>query len=379
MAKKKITGIRLISRGNYAIDKIIHVEGRRVHLYKEGFRSVSEASEAMPALEEAKRREISPSSCAKTYDELLDLYLENCLTKARVQTVRLIGYIFSKHISPAFTGLNANAAMTYDRVSAWYRQKSQAADISAPRKNKIFSEFRKFAEFAWKRRAITAEAYTELSGIVENVKLPAKPKNEKQTWDFEQERAFLEAIGRDSPDYPMFALFLYLGCRLGEFLGLKWDAYDRQRGEIKIMRQVINDIRGGAVLTEELKTNESYRTNELDPETKALLDEYMDSRDADELRGFMFPSPTSPFTPLSRSGFRRKLYRYTAIAGLPQITPHGARHSKATAFMSVCENMQEVTRCAEFLGHSPSMMADVYSHGRGVSQTDLANRLRKAA
>ena len=374
MPKKKTPGVHAMGGGKYKIDKTVLINGKRVRVYKEGFLSVSEAVEAMPQLIEKKRREFAPETCPKKFSALVAEYENYRSVHAKGQTVLGVHYLMSKHILPTFGELMVSEAFTHDRVQRWYARKASGTADSQERKNKVFSEFRKLLDYAWKMRMVDSETHRDLSAIVENVKLSSKPKPEKETWTYEQETMFMLAVPKNTRDYPMFALFLYLGCRLGEFLGLTWDCYDRKKGTISIRQQVINAI-GGPILTDELKTNESYRVDELDAETKAILDDYMDTIDSP--KGFMFPSPIDDNAPLSRNCFRRKLYHYASIAGVPKITPHGARHSKATAFMGVCSNMEEVKACARFLGHSATMMADVYAHVKNVSQQEIMVRMKE--
>ena len=377
MPRKKITGIRLVGRGNYAIDRIVVANGKRVHVFKDGFTSVAEASAAMEETVASKlEKSVGAPRKAVSMHKLIGEYAEwREMKGVRTSTVEGLTYGLTKFVEPRFPK-DPYEALTYENVLKWYSGLVKDQSVTGKRKNFVFSEFRRFLEYAWKiRKIISSEAYGDLYAVVDSVKMCAAPKKEKQTWSAEQESEFFARIPRSSRDFPMFSLFFYLGCRIGEFIGLKWDAYDREAGRIEIKRQVIVSP-GGPILTEELKTDESYRVDELDEETKAVLDDYMDSRDRRELAGYMFPSPYDPMVPLSRTWFRRKLDGYADDAGLPHISPHGVRHAKATAFMSVCENMQEVKSCARFLGHSATMMADVYAHVKGISQTEIIGRLK---
>ncbi len=377
MPRKKTTGVRMIGRGNYAIDLSVEIDGKRVHVYKSGYGTAGEASEDIDNVVAAKRASLlefaSDVPLAKLVEDFAK-YRE--MRGVRQNTITGDVYCLKKHVLTRMPA-SARKAFTLTEVNRWYSSLVMDDSLTAKRKNYTFASFRRLAEYAWRtRKVIDSNAYTDVMGIVTSVKLGKSSKPaEKETWTEEQEQAFLEAIPKDSQDYPLFRLFCYLGCRLGEFLGLKWDAYDRENGLIEIKRQVVN-VAGGAILTEDLKTDDSYRVDELDEGTKEVLDSYMDSRDAHELAGYMFPCPYDPHTPLSRTGFRRKMYDYCDKAGVPHVTPHGVRHCKATRLMGVCENMQEVKSCARFLGHSATMMANVYASVKGVSQRDIMARLK---
>ena len=229
-------------------------------------------------------------------------------------------------------------------------------------------------DFAWKNHHITGETRDDLNTMVENVRLPNRAKSDRAVWTYEQEMKFLSVIPQDSIDYPMFTLFCYLGCRLGEFQGLQWGCFNQRQGTITIGQQVIR-LKGGTVLSDELKTNESYRVNALDAYTLGILVKYRSTLNSSEDDEYIFPSPFSSKEPISRTEFRRRFNLYIKLSGVPKIVPHGVRHSKATQIAGVCRNAEEVAVAAKFLGHSSSMFMGTYVAQNGVDQNDLINRL----
>ncbi|MGM9813968.1 MAG: hypothetical protein ACI32C_03595 [Candidatus Enteromonas sp.] len=100
----------------------------------------------------------------------------------------------------------------------------------------------------------------------------------------------LNSIPKDHIDYPVFSLFCYLGCRLGEFLGLQWKCLDENAKSIAICQQIIY-LNGIPVLSDELKTNESYRVDALDQDTFDLLMRYKATLNNPKPDDFIFPSP----------------------------------------------------------------------------------------
>jgi integrase len=376
MANKKISGIKKVGDREYEIDKIAVIDGKRIHIRKTGFASVSEARNALPGIIEAKRKELTASSSEKSFDALCDQYEDYRSTQAKCQTIEALHYTIGKHILPTFSGLRVYEALTFDRVSKWYFAKCNSTADSAARKNKVFAIMRQLVDCAWKWHYITSETHQDISALVQNVRLPNRAKDAKGVWTYEDEEKFLASIPKDSIDYPMFSLFCYLGCRLGEFQGLQWKCLDAKSGSIVIGQQVVR-LNGGMVLTPELKTNESYRVNQLDDATLQLLLKYratLNSSNGDE---YIFPSPHNPKEPLSRSEFRRRFAKYIELSGVPKIVPHGVRHSKATMIAGVCQNAEEVAVGAKFLGHSASMFMGTYVAQNGVSQSDILNRLKK--
>lgn len=378
MANKKTAGIRKVSDRRYEIDHVITVDGRRVHVRASGFRSAQEAKEAMPAIVEAKRRAVRPTLDGRTFDGLAEAFLDYKRTRVKTQTMNEVRYVMGKHILPRFSGLPAGEALSLDSVTAWRNALVGSASVSAKRKNRAMSLFREVVDFAWKRRYITSEAHQDVMAVAENVRTPSAAKTERATWDAGQMARFLESIPKDSADYPMFSLFCYLGCRLGEFLGLQWKCLNERQGTVSICQQVIV-ADGGPVLTTELKTNESYRVDRLDGKTLALLLDYRSTLNSSEDDEFMFPSPYGSRSPMSRTEFRRRFDRYVKLSGLPKIVPHGVRHSKATMIAGVCRNAEEIAVGAKFLGHSSTMFMETYVSKSGVDQGDIISRLNGGA
>ena len=70
MAKKKAAGIHKIGDRQFEIDKIIIIDGKRVHVRGTGYTSVNEALDALPALVERRKRETMPQASTCTFDEL---------------------------------------------------------------------------------------------------------------------------------------------------------------------------------------------------------------------------------------------------------------------------------------------------------------------
>jgi integrase len=159
-------------------------------------------------------------------------------------------------------------------------------------------------------------------------------------------------------------------------LGLQWKCFDEEKGTITIGQQIIQTL-NGRLLSSELKTNESYRINQLSGEMVGLLKEYRSTLKGRKDDDFIFPSPYSAREPLSKTEFRRRFYKYIEKAGVPRIVPHGVRHSKATMLASVCHNAEEIAVGAKFLGHSPTMFMETYVSKNGISQSDLIKRLNK--
>ena len=185
----------------------------------------------------------------------------------------------------------------------------------------------------------------------------------------EEIERFLGCI-EDKEDRLMFELFAYLGCRIGEFLGLTWDCLGD--GYLEIKQQCGHEGRGKWILTPVLKTKESYRKCPLPPR---LYEELSKRRISGSGRFFLFSLKKNHRAPYGETSFRNKISEYALKAELPILTPHCFRHSKATMLLEVCKNMEEVKSAARFLGHSATMLLDTYGHAKEETMMDILSRL----
>lgn len=377
MAKKKTIGVVKVGDRKYAIDHVAIINGERVHIRKSGFTSAQEARDALPKIIEKKKMRAGAEIDIRDFNDLMDRYFDFRGLKIKPQTMLGLKGMMERHALPYFDGEPVNEALTLENVRRWYRIKVADKTMSNERKNDVFTEMRGIIERAWRWKCIDSEDYQDLTDLVRNIAVEKKAKQEVGVWTYDQVNQFLEAIPEDNIDRPMFTLFCYLGCRIGEFLGLQWKCFDEEHRAIAICQQIIKQG-SSIILTSELKTNESYRVNELDDETFDLLMRYRATLNTSNGDEYIFPSPRDTRTPLSKTEFRRKFYRYTDAAGLPKIVPHGIRHSKATELASVCEDTHEMAVAAKFLGHSPSMFIDTYVNTQNVTQSDLLKRLKRA-
>lgn len=373
MAKKKTCGVVKVGDRNFRVDKVIVVDGKRYHIQRSGYQSAQEAKEAIPSLVQAKMSEIKPFASDKTFDDLVDQYDSFRSMQVKMQTLIGIRYLISKHILPYFSGMSIAEALTESKVREWYLAKASSSRDSQQVKNNAFGIMRQIIDRAWRWHYITSDAHQDLEDIVQSVKRAPKAKR-SDVWTYAQETQFLASIPRDSVDFPMFSLFCYLGCRIGEFQGLQWKCLNPRDGTIVICQQIVRE--GGTWrLTGELKTSESYRVDKLDKDTLDLLMEYRATLNTSEDDEFIFPSPYSSRSPLSRTEFRRRFFEYIEKSGVPKIVPHGVRHSKATMIAGVCRNAEEVAVGAKFLGHSAAMFMGTYVSSQGVDQSSLIARL----
>ncbi len=363
--------------GHYVIDHIKSVKGKRIHIYKSGFLTLEAAQNEMPRLIERKLAQASSCFSSPLFEDFVKEFKRYRLNHVRPSTLQQIDSMARVHMK-VFLGKPICQTFNPQTIGKWYESLLGDDSISTQWKNKIISACKKMFEMAWKWKYIPSDHWADISNILESVQESKRRTKEKKIWTASQLNRFLSVLPEGSDDQVMFHLFCTLGARISEFTGLTWDCLDKKKGTIEIKQQVIYIGLSHFVLTEELKTSESYRRCKLDQRTLALLLRYEERQNPSDPKEFIFPSsPYNHYRPTAKSTLRRKMETYIQLAKVPRITPHGIRHTKATMLMAVCKNMAEVKAAARYLGHSATMMVDTYGHAREDSTALIVQRLEK--
>lgn len=132
----------------------------------------------------------------------------------------------------------------------------------------------------------------------------------------EQLAAYIDAA-RSEPAFPLLLLMAACGLRRGEALGLRWDRVDLQTGTLRVDQQRMRVHHGYQLRP--LKSRASNRVLPLPPPI------------SEELRLIRVRSFTGFVVDLTPEALARAHARVLQRAQLPHVTPHGLRHSMATA------------------------------------------------
>jgi integrase len=200
--------------------------------------------------------------------------------------------------------------------------------------------------------------------VADLVRPPKAPHVEMQTYTPAQAQQLLAAAQGDRLE-ALYVLMLTSACRLGELLGLCWDALDLERGEMRIL-SALKDVANTRTLGTP-KTPRSRRTIPLTPFAVESLKRHHVNQTVERLKQGAGWNPqrlvfcTTSGTPYARSNFRYGEYRQLiARAGLPYIRPHDLRHTAATLLL--LDEVQPIV-VSEMLGHaSVAFTLQTYGH-----------------
>lgn len=373
--KSKTSGkFRQEKNGKWSIDTKILINDEWKHLKRTGYRTLSDAkADYENMLDEFKQKN---SIKELTFDDIIEDYKKMREITVTETTMGCDDSIYHKHLTDFF-GKKISACLNKSFVQRWYSEMVNNIKLSYDKKSKIRTRFKNILLFAYNNKYIDAPTFQDCDIILYPIKNTKAPKKEKEVWDNADETKFLHYVKKTNlKDYVMFALFFNLGARISEFLAIQGKSINFDKGKITINQQIICSD-GGAKLTERLKTRESYRDVIVYKSLMILLKDYVEEFDVKD-NDFLFYTYTKS-KPISKTEFRRKLYRYCDLADVPKITPHSSRHQQAIKLASVCENIQQLEAAARLLGHSPSMFANTYAnHQKDSIQESLVEKIYNA-
>jgi len=344
--------------------------GKRIYLNKtiHGPRKAAQAWLNQRLTERDAGVAVKPAQ--QTLNEYLDRWLETA-AKPRVRPKTLVGYqsVLDCHIRPAL-GSRPLSKITPLEVQQAF-QAMQEKGLSA----RTIEYARMILKQAFKQ-AIQWRLLT--FNPCDGVPIPRRERREMQALSPEQARRFL-AVVRGTRYGALFELALTTGLRPSEYLALKWEDIDFERGTLSVVRSLDAEPGGGYRL-EETKTRNSRRVVKLLPGVLSALVEHRQAqqRQREEAgerwreQGFVFTNGQGG--PLDGHNLaRRHLPRILEEAGLPQIRLYDLRHTAATLALSAGVPVKVVS---EMLGHSSvALTLDVYSHVLPHMQEDAARRM----
>lgn len=365
-----------ISNGKtWSIDTKVKVNGEWKHLKRTGYPTLSAAKADFPRVKKEFVDEHSLYVRAETFETLVNEYEEMRKVIVDISTLEIDKGLFKNHIMPKFQGKTIKEAINRDSIKIWYLQLINDTKLSNPRKSKIITRMKDLLKFAYTHKYINADTYQDCDVEIYQVKYTKKPLTERVIWTDSEEKAFLEALKIDDRDYLMFRLFLLCSPRLGEFLALQPNCIDFKNNKI-VIKQQIKYISGTGkpLLTDKLKTHDSYRTIIITKSIALELKNYIDTLGIKDNEFLFFGNDKS--MPMGRTTFKRKLYKYCDLANVRRINPHASRHNQAVKLAAVCQTGEEMESAARRLGHSVSVFLETYAnHKNDETESSLLNKI----
>ena len=350
----------------WSIDTKIKVDGEWKHLKKTGYPTLSSAK---ADFERAKNDFIEKHSTMlkkDTFDNLFVEYEKMRAVTIDISTMETDKAIYRNYFTE-FHGQKIDDCFKAQRIKRWYESLLKDVHVSNGHKSKIITRMKDLLKFAYNHKYIGAITYQDCDVEIYQVKYTKKPKTERVVWTPDEERAFYGAIAVNRKDNLMFSLFLICSARLGEFLGLMPSSIDFKNKKLHISQQVKNIAGQGRVLTDKLKSHDSYRSVILPNHILTELKEYIARHNLGD-NDFLFT--------ISRNTFRRRLNHYCDMAGVRRINPHCSRHMMAVKLSKVATTGDLIVAAAGVLGHSPETFMNTYAnHNNDTKQRELLEKI----
>lgn len=202
---------------------------------------------------------------------------------------------------------------------------------------------------------------------------PAVVDQHRTWWTPEQVGAFLTYVEglKDSPvPVGLVDALVDIGGRRGEVLGLRWSDLELDHATASITSQITRHPRTQAIERRPTKRPRSKSTVGLHPDTVASLRRRRVQQAQDRLvMGAGWPGAGTVdyelvFTwadgkAIHPDVLTRVIGRLSVAAGLPRLTPHGLRHSFASAALQARVPVEVV---AARLGNTARVVQEVYAH-----------------
>lgn len=208
------------------------------------------------------------------------------------------------------------------------------------------------------------------------VRVTRPQTRERQPLTAAQAKTLLESA-RDDRLYALFVLFLVLGIRRSEALGLRWEDVDLA-GRALTVRHTLHR-QGNSLVVLPPKTQRSRRTIPLPRFVADALDDHRRRQEAEreaskqDWRDSGHVFTTTIGTPIDPRNCSRMFAAQCRRAGVPVVPLHALRHTCVSLLLSMGAPPRVVM---EIVGHSAlEMTMNVYGHVNLDSRRDALDRL----
>lgn len=368
----KVQGVYQDGKGAWYFKVRTHKDpltGRWVQVTRRGFRTAAEAAQARRALLEGEpkvRRQAGDAPLSVS--QLLDLYLADAAVNTRLAPKTLFDYRHNcDHYIRPWIGDRNVGEVTSETIAAWQAKLLEAGGAKTGRA--LSPNTVRLARAPLNG----AFKYARVNGLTDHnpladVAVPRRRRSIPKHWSPEQARDFL-ALTEGDQLWPVWAVLLGTGLRIGELVALRWANVDLGRGVLRVVDFV--SALGYEVLESDGKSHDAVRTVDVDRHLVEVLRRQHEKTGRWE---FVFcRSGGEPFHPQYLS---KQLAQESTACGLPRLTAHGLRHTSATLMLAsgVAPKI-----AAERLGHADAtLFSNLYSHVTPTMQRDAAEQVGNA-
>ena len=152
-------------------------------------------------------------------------------------------YMYDRFVRDSF-GMKKIAAIKYSDINWFYHQLMEEKGIQANTLDTIHTVLHPTFQLAVRDDIIRKNP---TDGVMAEIKrMYGKNKGVRHALTIEQQRAFMEYIANHPVYYhwwPIFTVLLGNGCRVGEFIGLRWEDIDLEKRTISINHSLVYESR----------------------------------------------------------------------------------------------------------------------------------------
>lgn len=311
-------------------------------------------------------REIATRYLSGRYITVSKVYWEwlNAVVN-RVKESTLANYQnkFEKHILPEFGDIPC-ADLTAGRINAFINKKL-ADGLSASYVRDIFTVFKTMLKYAQEEYGFRLS--------LKNVVLPkAERKQVEKISDTEQKKLVSYLKANMSLTAFGILLSLFMGLRIGELCGLKWEDVDFQHKVLRIRRTVqritsANGNRKTKIVISAPKSATSFREIAIPDMLMKYFEMFRDKADH-----FILSGADKPVEP------RTMQYRYKKILQSAEVENHNYHKLRHTFATNSAENGFNVKALSAVLGHSSvTLTLNRYIHPDRTYERRLMNMCMK--
>ena len=299
-----------------------------------------------------------------TYRELVALWWESYKNTIKPNSQQSMEGIVRLHILPAFGDYKLDKLTTpiiQQQVNKWADKANKGEKGAYANYSFLNNINRRILQYGVTMQAIQHNP-------ARDVIIPRKQQNKEHKVKFfsnqelKQFLDYLDNLDQSSYenffDYVLYKTLLASGCRIGEALALEWSDIDLKKGIISISK-TLNRYQE----TNTPKSKAGLREVDIDTATVSLLKEYKKRQQIQAWQlGRSVKIVFTPFTTKYAYAclLRKRLQGHFKVAGVPDVSFHGFRHTHATIMLYAGIEAKDLQYR---LGHSNiSMTLNTYVH-----------------